>query len=125
MTREQVLAMSAQELAEATAVHVMGWEIISTMEDSRNRKQSNDYPNGAGIIALYGTRYIARTGGRYFNWSPGEDISAAWEVEEAIPADKHKLYNSMLILIAGDGYNAVHASPVDRCKAALLAVMGI
>lgn len=48
------------------------------------------------------------------------DISAAWEVESTIPEEKQRLYAMMLTNIAGTGFNLAHASPLDRCKAALL-----
>ena len=131
LTREQILNMSAQELAEATAVHVMGWEIISQNEDMR-RFQTADYPAGQGIIALYGKRYVARSGGRRIDWNPAEDIAVAWEVEDKIKelsgGEKGLIikYMTRLMNVVGeDGFDMLHATPEQRCKAALLAVMGL
>lgn len=49
-----------------------------------------------------------------------ESISAAWEMESTIPEEKRRLYAMMLTNIAGTGFDLAHASPLDRCKAALL-----
>jgi hypothetical protein len=53
------------------------------------------------------------------------DIAAMWEVEEMIyQKGLAEKYITNLILITGStGFHLVHASPADRCKAALLAVM--
>lgn len=138
-TREYILNMSAQELAEATAVNVLGWEIITTKEDVSIRRQKHDYTDGKGIIALYGIRYIARSGGRSREWNPAEDISAAWEVVETLQATH--IYTD--IRTCADFYEVWITTPPFKeeeqktetvaspklpaaiCKAALLAVMGV
>lgn len=129
--------MSAQELAEATAIHVMGWEIITQHEDMR-RFQTSDYPDGKGIIALYGIRYVARTGGRRIDWNPAEDISAAWEVVEQLklivaPNNnggwKSGVMNGARLekqhVIWSNYWVFSDTAPEAICKAALLAVMGL
>ncbi|KGE20609.1 BC1872 family protein [Paenibacillus wynnii] len=69
---------------------------------------------------------------QYGDWCPSEDISAAWEVEEKIKemAKDEPLhigyYMTELILIVGsNGFNMIHATPEQRCKAALLAVLNL
>jgi hypothetical protein len=54
------------------------------------------------------------------------NIAAAWEVEEMIyEKGLAEKYITNLILITGStGFHLVHATPEQRCKAALLAVMG-
>lgn len=130
LTRESILAMSPKELAEATATHVMGWIVISEREDLE-RRQTADYVSGRGIIALYGSRYIARSGGKSRNWNPGEDISAAIEVAEMFPTyqvtkmhdvvlpwSKEEMYRA----IVKQNKNVAHAktAPLAICRAALL-----
>jgi hypothetical protein len=114
MTREQVLAMTAQELAEATAVHVMGW-------------QWQQLPS-IGNVVERGYWWSLSLEEPVYDWSPAEDISAAWEVEEKIKTmdiEVVRRYVSLIYDLSGYGFVAIHASPADRCKAALLAVMGI
>lgn len=132
MTREEIQAMGPKELAEMTATHVMGWIIISEREDLE-RRQTDNYVQGRGIIALYGNRYIARSDGRSREWNPGEDISAAWEVEERMNADElfwryTNHVKKLLLSKMSEGvneYDMMHAPPEIRCKAALLAVLAV
>jgi len=126
-TREQILAMDAEQLAEATAIHVMGWkdgfqlQIDSDMGICE-RLRHNEFL-GAAI---------------WEKWNPAEDIAAAWEVVEKMRANKvyldvriwpdeyqvlpHKDENNKLV----DGWIVKRRSlPEAICKAALLAVLDL
>ncbi len=123
-TREQILAMDAEQLAEATAIHVMGW---------RKEKPSN-YPYD------YGGHWLDSNGDWQYDcdnshdeiWNPAEDIAAAWEMEECI---KQKYYVGLygrklkyVLLSTGDYigmFDYIHATAEQRCKAALLAVLDL
>jgi len=63
-------------------------------------------------------------------WSPSMNIYAAWEVEEEINKRNLRVAycQALQIVIRSQKdyvttFDYVHASPADRCKAALLAVM--
>lgn len=123
------------------AKDVMGWEVISEHEDLK-RKQSSDYKEGYGIVALYGNHYTARTRGRSFQWNPVAEISAAWKMEEKVMGSHRIRYAYALAeVLANSRINnpdaldhfvtawsdnllaMIHATPEQRCKAALLAVL--
>lgn len=105
MTREEILDMEpGQELSELVTVHVMDYEV--------------------GVVSLG-------------HWEPSEDISASWEVEERIASRKDQgWYVRALCDIVGtprdgtrtlamDDWRLIHATPEQRCKAALLAVLNL
>lgn len=110
LTREQILGMDEQQLAEATAVHVMGWH------------QNGFYwTREKGIVMLTEM------------WDPAKDMATAWDVEEKIEelckTTDHLIiqrYMAELWLVVGsEGFKMVHATPEQRCKAALLAVLNL
>lgn len=68
MTREEILDMSADQLAEATAVHVMGWKWCE--------------PTRIGNAVSSGYWWSLSLEEPVFDWNPGEDILAAFEVLE-------------------------------------------
>lgn len=68
MTREEILGMSANQLAEATAVHVMGWEWCE--------------PTITWNAVSSGYWWSLSLEEPVFDWNPGEDILAAFEVLE-------------------------------------------
>lgn len=114
MTREEILDMSADQLAEAVAVHVMGWEWCE--------------PTRIGNAVSSGYWWSLSLEEPVFDWNPGEDISAAWEVEETFKSDtgKQAAYVKCLKDVLGDNaymFDFIHATPEQRCKAALLAVL--
>lgn len=122
LTREQILSMSAQELAEATAVHVMGWV---KHEDAEIGEYYHEQANVCGVNI---SAYVVLID----DWNPAEDIAAAWEVEGKIKelsgGEKGLIirYMTRLMNVVGeDGFDMLHATPEQRCKAALLAVMGL
>lgn len=127
MTREQVMSMSAQELAEATAVHVMGWKLVQHPSDGFDVWATNF--NELGQIIEYREHH---------EWSPSEDISAAWEALEHLGKEVSvKRYEAMVgwrywCRISDPNptrYDECIAhgktAPEAICKAALLAVIGI
>ncbi|OMD66025.1 hypothetical protein BSK62_13235 [Paenibacillus odorifer] len=110
LTREEILAMGiGNELDIEIAVTVMG----------RERDKFRSGWIRLGDLSTYPKQY-------------SKDISAAWEVEErikemAIDAPLYiGYYMTELQLIVGNkGFDMVHATPEQRCKAALLAVLGL
>ncbi|MEK5415122.1 BC1872 family protein [Paenibacillus sp. FSL L8-0708] len=105
LTREEILAMEpGQELSELVAVHVMDYEV--------------------GVVSLG-------------HWEPSENISAAWEVESIFDQDTPlredyaiELHNVMGLMLhepttLNNVYQFAHATPEQRCKAALLAVLNL
>lgn len=78
--------------------------------------------------------WVSEVNGEEVCWprwfSPSTDIAAAWEVEEEIEIQNKRVaycQTLKIVLYSKDEYvgmfDYVHASPADRCKAALLAVM--
>ena len=129
MTRDEVLAMKpGRELDALVAEKVMGW-----------RKKT--LPGGGGgftawvdenekVMKLISNSTMSETCYRCDYFRPSTDIAAVWEVEEEI--DKRNLRvaycQALQIVIRSQKdyvttFDYVHASPADRCKAALLAVM--
>lgn len=126
MTREQVLAMSAQELAEATAVHVMGWEW--------------QQPPSVGNVVERGYWWSLSLEEPVYDWNPAEEISSTWKITEKMRPFTFDLFRSdgrnpseeWVCIFSWDvGLNRkcerVYAPTaelaISRC--ALLAVMGI
>jgi len=129
MTRDEVLAMKpGRELDALVAEKVMGW-----------RKKT--FPGGGGgftawvdenekVMKLISNSTMSETCYRCDYFRPSTDTAAVWEVEEEI--DKRNLRvaycQALQIVIRSQKdyvttFDYVHASPADRCKAALLAVM--
>jgi len=131
LTREQILSMPASKahepsvLDQLVAIHVMGWEV---------RKY---YVNDDS----YHEHYVV-DGKKYENvnypdeWQPSRYIDKAYEVEAQIDkmgSSKREDYvsalKSILLLFSTREYvekfDYIHATPEHRCKAALLAVMGL
>lgn len=107
MTREEILALNENELDIAVAVEIFGHK--------RDR-----YRYGwveLGNLSTYPKRY-------------SRDISAAYEVEEKIKelGLQVKYTQALKLLIIGEGeyagmFDFIHATPEQRCKAALIAVL--
>jgi hypothetical protein len=118
MTRNEVLAMKpGRELDALVAEKVMGLEYIPASSPS------------AGLI-VQDHFFDPKTGDALFGWSPSTNIAAAWEVEEEINKRNLRVAycQALQIVIRSQKdyvttFDYVHASPADRCKAALLAVM--
>jgi hypothetical protein len=123
MTREQVLAMSPQELAEATAVHVMGW-------------QWQQLPS-IGNVVERGYWWSLACEEPVYSWNPAEDMRDAWEAAEKIEKEiTVKRYEGMggwsyWCRISGSAaevfdFEISHGktAPEAICKCLLLAVMG-
>ena len=129
MTRDEVLAMKpGRELDALVAEKVMGW-----------RKKT--FPGGGGgftawvdenekVMKLISNSTMSETCYRCDYFRPSTDIAAAWEVEEEINKRNLRVaYCQALQMVIRSQkdyvttFDYVHASPADRCKAALLAVM--
>ncbi|KAA1180677.1 BC1872 family protein [Paenibacillus sp. B2(2019)] len=123
LTREEILAMEPGPTLD---------EITAEIACGRKVRMLNEVTNNS-FKPQYDKKVIDEGAGRY-NIIPrySTDISAAWEVEErikemAIDAPLYiGYYMTELQLIVGNkGFDMVHATPEQRCKAALLAVMGL
>ncbi len=119
MTREQVLDMSDQELAEATAVHVMGWKLVQHPADGFDVWATKF--NELGQIIEYREQH---------EWNPADDIRDAWEVLKKVQKDwswEMNMNNDAGEVEVRIASHWVVTSSVAEsiCKAALLAVMGI
>jgi len=123
LTREQILNMTAQELAEATAVHVMGWSV-------------GEHPevNGTGqwMVEYEFPVYFKKDGAFicWDEWNPAEDIRDAREIEVRIAEciGNRASYVVQLRQVVGEYssmFDLIHANPEQRCRAALLAVKGL
>lgn len=125
-----ILEMEAgPEMDALVAEKVMGWVRISESEDVLIRGQRDDYETG-GVIVLYGNHFVVRAGGRSRKWNPSTDISAAYEMEERIYRMERvgmvaRYMDCLLQVVRSSGFLLVHATPEQRCKAALLAMEGI
>lgn len=109
--RDEILAMEpGRELDELTIREVLGLE--PRFDDETET-----------VMILKESPF----GEIYQDFSPSTDISAAWEVEEKVgemPERVKANYLTELILLSGGrGFTMVHATPEQRCKAALLAVI--
>lgn len=115
LTRDQVLAMEpGQELNELVARKVMGW-------------QKGDSWGGAHWV---GEDKCYRDEVAQFR--PSQHINVAWEVEEEIIklSLRIKYCESLKWVVIDTGeyvgmFDYIHATPEQRCKAALLAVLDI
>ncbi|WP_339314639.1 hypothetical protein [Paenibacillus sp. FSL M7-0896] len=65
-------------------------------------------------------------------WQPSKYIDVAWKVEERIKelANGAPMYTGyymteLQLIVGNKGFDMVHATPEQRCKAALLAVLGL
>jgi len=141
MTRNEILALKpGRELDALIAEKVMGW-----------RKKT--FPGGGGgftawvdenekVMKLISNSTMSETCYRCDYFRPSTDISAAWEVEAAameidrveyVAALMQVVWNDMNYIELADPDNRtawqaipdlLRATPEQRCKAALLAVMG-
>lgn len=116
MTREQILSMTAQELAEATAVHVMGWEM--------------DIISGIATCWTQGDEIVRDIE----EWNPAECIRDSLELLERF--DSHqctKMHNvgsekeTMFRVIVKSNKHVAYGEslPLAASRAALLAVKGL
>ena len=131
MTRDEILSMKpGRELDALVAEKVMGWEYFPAQ--------------ATGTFVRLGYFFDPVSGEAHHHWSPSTDIAAAWEVEKrALEIDDLLYVAALMQVIYGDidkvDYienidpdNAIKwcalpalfkATPEQRCKAALLAVM--
>jgi len=134
MNREDILAIDVDELSLLVAENIFKAKVID------NEK----YPEERLLIGWFEVEaWKPLNGQRWQNatWRNSEekawldcpryaeDISAAWEVEEQIKQIGGLMigyYMTELTLIVGNkGFDMVHATPEQRCKAALLAVLDL
>lgn len=106
MTKEEILAMKpGRELDRLIAEKVIGVDFS---------KIDVDYSFGAPLP-------------QYQICKPySTDISAAWKMEESLIKKGNNVssrYTYEVINLTVGGFTAIHATPVTRCIAALLAVM--
>lgn len=135
LSREQILAEPAgRRLDEWVAVHVLK----IGPKDVRVRGSTET------VCVYTGNPAVLSDGW----WSAAElrrhgepkpystDIAAAWEAEAAVPRELQGRYVEALVNLEdwsrdyfpvkwGEWFVFVHASPEKRCKAALLAVLGL
>lgn len=120
LTREQILAMPAGiKLDTLVAHHVMGYDEHNFEFDEEIQESHRLEFNECLQEEVWEP------------FEPSTKISAAWEVESTIKEISGGQglitnYMTQLFLIVGNkGFDYVHATPEQRCKAALLAVMGL
>ncbi|AGN33775.1 hypothetical protein PANG_00056 [Paenibacillus phage PG1] len=121
MKQDEILALEPGiELDKIVAVQVMGWEI-----------RQEDLPDHQSY-----REYYYRNGEKYENvdypdhWQPSKYIDAAWEVEEQIKTlglcVEYCQALKQVVVSTGEYvglFDYIHATPEQRCKAALLAVL--
>ncbi|OME58207.1 hypothetical protein BSK59_08465 [Paenibacillus odorifer] len=136
LTREEILAMDPIELGPVVAEHVFKAKVIV----------KENFPELSLLIGWFGYEAWKPMKGTWHNaewrnseekaWLDcprfGEDISAAWEVEECIKELRvHTRYVACLKqVLVGTGeyvgmFDYIHATAEQRCKAALLAVLNL
>lgn len=116
-----ILEMSpSREMDALVAEKVMGWYKVRLMT-SGNRTDWEGFPPG-----VYGSTRVRRY---------SKDISAAYEMEDkvySVSAEMGLIYARYLIDVMNLGENRnlstlaklIHATPEQRCKAALMAMEG-
>ncbi|WP_339283715.1 hypothetical protein [Paenibacillus sp. FSL R5-0486] len=115
LTREQVLAMEpGQELDALVAQHVMGWH------------KGDPWGGAYWVDSDKCLRY------EILVFKPSLHINIAWGVgewfaETGIRGRYAKRLKEVILANKGEcsTFDMVHASPADRCKAALLAVLDL
>lgn len=137
LTRDQVLAMEPMEVGLAVAEHIFKAKVIG----------KEGCPESRLLIGHFGyNSWQPLSGERWQNASwrnsderawldcprYGESISAAWEVEEKIKELRlqAKYCEALKQVVIGTGeyvgmFDYIHATPEQRCKAALLAVLDL
>jgi hypothetical protein len=136
LTREQVLAMEpGNKLNAWVAWKVMGYSPTDTsfnphkgelyIRKLARNAGSRNFPNGVAIVEF-----------AYMEMLPefSENITAAWEVQEQvnqlskeqIPLLKARYVAELSVIVGSNElFEIVHATPEQRCKAALLAVLDL
>ena len=97
---------------------LMGWHYW----DSDFRDYDGEYPMYTVLDALL---LVYDEANKHREFSPSDDIAAAWLVEERIKElGLEPEYSEALLNItdASEHFEMIHASPEDRCRAALMAV---
>lgn len=129
MTRDEIMKMQpGRELDELVIRHIMNIPIVESVDlFSQEPFPAAWWVEDEGWYVAYERD---EDGLIYMPLNPSEDIAAAWEVEEEInKRNLRVVYCQALktVMHSKDEYvgmfDFVHASPADRCKAALLAVM--
>lgn len=138
LTREQVMSVApGTDLNVMVAEHIFGWrriqgpthdydgavehgEVLVPLDMSEAHAYAMMPPRGRIPLYIFVNR----------EWS--SDMSAAWEVEEKIKQLKlHVKYcGDLKRIVIGTGeyvgmFDYIHATPEQRCKAALLAVLDL
>lgn len=137
MTREEILAMKpGRELDKLVAEKVFNWrKVPGPKTDYDGPCESFDVlvpPTIADPFPLYPPKGVIKPWYFCEYWST--DITAAWKVEQEIKNRKIiSKYVIALMEVVGvenrcpfsdiEMFSIIHASPADRCKAALLAVL--
>jgi hypothetical protein len=121
MTRDEVLAMKPGPGLSA----LVGEHVINECRHDFERCGPNFWNYQCRKCGMEDSNFVKKLHVVGENKPYSTDIAAMWEVEEMIyQKGLAEKYITNLILITGStGFHLVHASPADRCKAALLAVM--
>ncbi|MDN4069954.1 hypothetical protein QYF50_18795 [Paenibacillus vini] len=141
MTREEILAMSTgKDMNLLIAEHVLGWIAWKEQRGEythvifqrpgerepymRSQQWKTDQKRYEPIPFTEIDRMKHIVSGLK-DWS--SDISAAWEVEEKIKEIGGLMIGyymtELMLIVRSNGFNMVHATPEQRCKAALLAIL--
>lgn len=133
MTREEVLNMEAgQEMDNLIAEKVMGWHKVHEFGRYVWHNAEGQYQHA---VARWDGLYEDEEDFNLIFWHPSESIMWAWDVETKIYEDGNAVeyVNALREIVLKDDESKVqddwlhwfltlHAEPVQRCKAALLAV---
>lgn len=137
-TREQILAMEPEELSLTVAEHVFNARIV----------ENHDYGSAYILVGDVGRNSTQPLKGK--DWSSAkwrnseekawldcpkyaENMSDAWEIEEKIKwmaaMGKGLMIGHYMVelteIVGNYGFELVHATPAQRSKAALLAVLDL
>lgn len=135
LTRQQVLNASDSDLNVMVAEHIFGWRrITGPTHDYDGPVEHGEVlvpPNMSEAHAYAMMPPRGKIPLSYFinrNWS--QDISAAYMIGDRFnelddSQLKHRFMRELIDLDRSGGFGRVHASPSDRCKAALLAVLDL
>lgn len=143
MTKEEIMQLEGRELDKAVAKIIFEGRTITKQSRLSDRtmyllvsgrpEEMKPFGKGKTIITAWWRLSEEEAWQKCPYYS--SDISAAWEVEEVIAGMGHPeicRYMRTLAEVTGHkldyllgAFKIAHASPSDRCKAALLAVMEV
>ena len=133
MTDAEIDALSLDAIREQVAVRVMGWHQQEVKDENFSMMAWHE-AEGDGYMTFPVDREYHWSGTVIEPFHPECDIRAAWAMEEEIARRGfHREYGNILFKslrdVGGDGvaFRVAHATPEQRCRAALKAVerMGV